>query len=429
MLITCPECNSQISDKAIFCPHCGFPMDTREKSVKKPQKKRRQYPKLPNGFGSIKKLSGNRTNPYGVYPATKEFTLDGVPVPEKAIAYVKDWYTAFGVLSAYNSGKYSPGDEITFDVGQISDDLVRYIISAYNYGGSNRRAENDATFTEVYEAYIKWEFDSVIDKLDDESKKRRLKNRKDSMRAAYKNCSSVHNLIFRNIKYQDLQDAVDNCDKKHASKELIVCLFHKMYKYADIADITHENRSKYVTIKTDDDDESGVPFTYEEFAKIWENRDDEILEMICIMCLSGFRIGAYIDMEVNLEENYFKGGVKTKNGIERIVPIHSAILPLVKSRIEKNGRIFPYRTDTFRKSMYSSLERIGIPKHTPHDCRDTFATYCDAAKVDKAYLKRLMGHSLANDITEDKYIHPPIDALRSEIEKIDLSQIVANKVK
>lgn len=26
MLITCPECNLQASDKAISCPHCGYPL-------------------------------------------------------------------------------------------------------------------------------------------------------------------------------------------------------------------------------------------------------------------------------------------------------------------------------------------------------------------------------------------------------------------
>ncbi|MCD8160790.1 MAG: zinc-ribbon domain-containing protein [Clostridiales bacterium] len=25
-LITCPECNAQVSDKAIACPHCGYPV-------------------------------------------------------------------------------------------------------------------------------------------------------------------------------------------------------------------------------------------------------------------------------------------------------------------------------------------------------------------------------------------------------------------
>ena len=26
MLIKCPECELQISDKAINCPHCGYPL-------------------------------------------------------------------------------------------------------------------------------------------------------------------------------------------------------------------------------------------------------------------------------------------------------------------------------------------------------------------------------------------------------------------
>ena len=26
MLIICPECELQVSDKAINCPHCGYPM-------------------------------------------------------------------------------------------------------------------------------------------------------------------------------------------------------------------------------------------------------------------------------------------------------------------------------------------------------------------------------------------------------------------
>jgi len=28
MLISCPECNTKVSDKAHACPHCGFQIDT-----------------------------------------------------------------------------------------------------------------------------------------------------------------------------------------------------------------------------------------------------------------------------------------------------------------------------------------------------------------------------------------------------------------
>lgn len=88
-LIVCPECNRSVSDKAIFCPGCGYLMASslkatpnkaslpftaesspcsaalRLSSGKQNQKQTRR--KLPNGYGSIKKLSGNRSRPYAAY--------------------------------------------------------------------------------------------------------------------------------------------------------------------------------------------------------------------------------------------------------------------------------------------------------------------------------------------------------------------------
>ncbi|MDO5589868.1 MAG: site-specific integrase [Lachnospiraceae bacterium] len=74
--------------------------------------KRKRYPKLPNGFGSIKKLSGkNRANPYGVYPPVTDWTDEGVPIATRALCYVDDWYKGFAVLTWYNHGEYYPGKE------------------------------------------------------------------------------------------------------------------------------------------------------------------------------------------------------------------------------------------------------------------------------------------------------------------------------
>lgn len=54
MLIQCPECDLQVSDKANTCPHCGYPLkpDAKLKSSRKPNKRRR----LPNGFGQISEI-------------------------------------------------------------------------------------------------------------------------------------------------------------------------------------------------------------------------------------------------------------------------------------------------------------------------------------------------------------------------------------
>lgn len=54
MLIKCPECALQISDKAAFCPHCGYIITPKKLYAPKrnPNKRRR----LPNGFGQISEL-------------------------------------------------------------------------------------------------------------------------------------------------------------------------------------------------------------------------------------------------------------------------------------------------------------------------------------------------------------------------------------
>lgn len=38
-LIKCPECNKEVSDKAVSCPNCGFPISSTQNSVEAPMKK------------------------------------------------------------------------------------------------------------------------------------------------------------------------------------------------------------------------------------------------------------------------------------------------------------------------------------------------------------------------------------------------------
>ena len=97
--------------------------------------RRKKYPKLPNGFGSIKRLSGkNRTNPYGVYPPTTEFDSDGNPVPVKALCYVDDWYKGFTVLTWYKHGEYYPGreKELTEAGNSSLNGMIEKILSKYS---------------------------------------------------------------------------------------------------------------------------------------------------------------------------------------------------------------------------------------------------------------------------------------------------------
>ena len=394
-LLNCIECNHVVSDKASACPNCGCPVsfslnaaslaepDKPEPKKRKP-KKRRKYKKLPNGFGCIKKLSGNRSRPFAAYPPTKEFNLNGSPVSQPAIGYYEDWYKAFDALRAFNTNPY---------------DL----------------AHENITFAELFELYFQA-------KYIDNKKKKYSRASMVSTKAAFKNCSALHNKKFKELRKYDLQSVIDLCPLKHASLELIVTLFKQMYKFAKENDITDKNYSEFVQINIPDDDESGEPFTQEELDILWKNKDNETVQFILVMIYSGFRIKAFETIEINNKEKYFKGGVKTRAGKGRIVPIHTSILPYALNFVPG-----AFKAGYFRlKSFYPVLEQLGInitasgKKHTPHDCRHTFSWLCDKYKVDELSKHLLMGHSLGNDVEKSVYGHRTIDELRVEINKIQI---------
>ncbi len=219
------------------------------------------------------------------------------------------------------------------------------------------------------------------------------------------------------MRHKDLQDVIDKCDLKYASLEHIINLYHQMYDYADLQGLCDKDYSDKVKINIEDDDEQGVPFEESDLKILWNNKSDPTVEFILIMCYSGFRVVAYESLMVNLDDNYFQGGVKTKTSKNRIVPIHPDIIPMVKDRLSRDGHLLS-SANTFRAEMYTKLEALGIQRHTPHDCRHTFSKLCEHYGVNENDRKRMMGHSFGQDITNKKYGHRDLEDLRSEIRKI-----------
>ena len=110
-----------------------------------------------------------------------------------------------------------------------------------------------------------------------------------------------------------------------------------------------------------------------------------------------------------------------------MVPIHSAILPLVAVRHnpafssiiyhDGNQKITEQR---YRKHFNEALKACGIEaEHTPHDCRHTFNVLLDEAKVDRVTRYKLMGHK-GKDINENVYTHKNVEQLREAVEAIKI---------
>lgn len=385
MLIACIECGHKVSDKAIACPNCGYPINVapkKEAPLKTASTRVRRWRKLPNGYGTIRNLGGRRRKPYAVYPPTIEYTDEGLPVARKALGYFETYQQAFECLVAYNS---KPCDTNTDDI----------------------------TFEELYKIYYAHKFEN--------SKRQFSDSAKGVTQSAFKNLSALHKKRYRDIKTLDYQRIIDESPLKHASLELMSSLIKQMNRFAMQNDYTDKDYAQFVRINIPDDDEKGVPFSDDELKIMWGNKENPVIQTALILIYTGMRVSELKGASIDAYNGVIKGGVKTTAGKNRVIPIHTAIKPFVEVFNQDD-----YSAVNFRRDLKNALKQLGIDKsdkgtvRTPHDCRHTFSWLCDKYGVDSLSKHLIMGHSLNSaDVEVTVYGHRTFEELKAEIDKIE----------
>ena len=142
--------------------------------------------KLPNGYGSVVKLSGKRRKPYMVRKTTG-YHID--PVKEKKVAdYIIIGYTA----------TKAEGLQMLAD---------------YNHNPYDIRAAK-MTFSEVYEEWSKKKYPTVSE------------SNVKGYSASYKACTILYSRVFKDLKLADLQQVIDTCGKNYPTLKKIKILFN-----------------------------------------------------------------------------------------------------------------------------------------------------------------------------------------------------------
>lgn len=396
-LLKCPECRHDVSDKALTCPNCGYPMNM--PSSTKPRIRNGKPTKLPNGYGTIYKMSGKRSRPYRAMK-TDKWIIDPVTGKSKqirsTIGYYQSREDAMIALANYNENPYD-----------IKADSI--------------------TFSEVYE---KWS-ENYFPTLSNPSSVR-------TVTAAYAYCNDLYDMRMKDIKVSHLEGTILNAQVGDSTKSRIKSLFNMMYKYAVAHDIVEKDYASVMfangnPIKRSRTKEV-IPFSQEEIFLLWDNLDNiAFADMILIGIYSGWRpqeLAILKVADIDLEAGTMLGGLKTDAGKNRIVPIHPLIKPLIENRIKEatamqseflfndaNGQQGTYMTyDKYRKRFEKVMKYLKLT-HRPHETRHTFITKAKACNVDEYILKLIVGHTI-DDITEKVYTHRTIDQLRAEMEKI-----------
>lgn len=347
--------------------------------------------KLPNGYGSVYKLSGKRRKPW-----VARKTIGWKQVLEKKssypiyqfIGYYANRTEALQALTAYNKDPY---------------DLHL----------------NTITFEEVYEKWSEVHFKKIKDS--------------NGYKAAFNTSKNLWKLRFAEIKLDHLQSCIDESGKNTPTLKTIKNMWGLMYDYAVIHEIVSQDKREM--IRYVDINKAGNPNAYDRkpfkkthIKKIWDSESSNVyLSVVLMLIYTGIRIGELLELEkkdVHLDERWFYvKESKTSAGI-REVPIAEKIVPFFEYWIQKdcdhlictpNCEPFTYRN--YYDSYWIPLMNQLSMTYTPHCTRHTCVSLLTEAEVDERIIQKIVGHKGQN-VTQIVYTHIDLPSKLEAINKI-----------
>lgn len=315
--------------------------------------------------------------------------------------------------------------------------LNEYLDDPYNIN------EKDITFEELYH---KW-WESYSPTLKGASSER-------TIASAYRYMHSIYKKKVRDIRVRHLEGCIrdayvisnrgkDKGEKRLASaniKTRMKSLFNLVFDYAVKYDIIKYNYARNFELDKDTVEQKRrekkkvLIFINEELKMLWANVNKiPFVDMILIGIYSGWRPQELASLkveDVDLERGTFLGGMKTKAGRDRCVPINPLIKDLVAKRYQEavemgseylfndeegqRGTFLTY--DKYRGRFKKVMTRLDM-NHRPHETRHTFSTLAKSYGMKDNVRKLILGHSIA-DFTDRVYTHPLMEELKFEMTKI-----------
>lgn len=228
---------------------------------------------------------------------------------------------------------------------------------------------------------------------------------------AKKKLQPIFKMPMADVRLADLQSIIDKyAGKNISSLNQIIKALNGLYEAAEQNDVPIiQNYTKHIILPAPEEKEDiHKPFTLPEILELWQS-DNIIAKWLLVYIYTGMRPSELQNMrldDVYTKERYMVGGSKTAAGKNRIIPIAECIAPIIadfyaQAKFQRLDTFIPLgkHEPDFRAKIKD------FSGHLPHDGRHTFATLADNAGVSPSIVKRIMGHSLKKDITQQVYTH------------------------
>ncbi len=336
-----------------------------------------------NGEGTISKRKGKRRKPWRVEISTGNKTING------------------------NCERMPLGDFVTRSEAEMA--LAKYKAKPIE--------KPNITLKELHDEWQPIKYASGISK-----------QTKDSYNAAWRQFALLENYRVKDIRTGQLQLIVDNCPNKTSSKKDIRTLARLLWNYAVQNDIVDKNYAEFIVIPAEKKTEQKSFNTIEQ-KKIEDAAAQGVkwADTIMILNYTGFRVSELLGLtpfNVIMDDKghpaFFRGGLKTVAGKDRIVPIHKKIVPYVEKWLSKGGNFIichddgrRVRYNDYREYFIAAVAEIGTRPMTPHATRHTWFSKTDDAGISEATRQIIGGH--ADPEMTRHYTHKELGELSAAI--------------
>lgn len=359
-MVRCRKCKSSMPDGARFCMDCGAAL-FETPATKKPKPKKR-----PNGTGTVTKRSN------GHYQARVTlYYYIGADGKKHRKTRAADFPTA---AEAYKA------------LATLKEEKTQ-----------------SATLSALYEIYTS---SKKYDALSENQKKR--------TGYAWRRLEPLHFADIAELTVDEMQTTIDEAVSTYYPAKDMKTLLSHLYNLAAQRDIVRENKTAFVELPefTEPEKTALTDAEVDALWKDWTEHHEPLTGYLLIMLYCGLRYGeiATIRTEnIHVSEGYMIGGIKTKAGKNREIPICNRIKPVISALMTDIEHLMTIDKTTFYDSYKAIFSRCGLRDVlVPHSLRHTFFTRLAAdSTISGAVISAAGGHARYST-TVDNYVHIPL---------------------
>lgn len=231
--------------------------------------------------------------------------------------------------------------------------------------------------------------------------------------------SHLNNIEMKNMRAAHFQPIFDTSTHTKSYQKLIKAIIVSVGTLAVKQEIIPRNYFSDIIInKNATPIKKANIFSNSALYALWQHSDDIIAKLTLIYAYTGLRLNELQTIrldDIHLKERYMVGGSKTEAGKDRCIPIAECIYPFIKELYQQAqfklvecllDKVI--HKDTYRREMQRMCQTLNLGEHKPHDTRHTFISMASNIGIDEIIIKRIVGHSSKDNITQEVYTHKTV---------------------